>query len=148
MSLRLVDDIKASTSAAVRQATLATVAGIAFLVAFAFLCAAGFIVMRQQYGIVEACLAGTGLFLVIALIVVGVHAVRKRQIERRAAERAKSTAQAFLSDPAVLATGIQIARAIGVKRLVPILAVGGLALGLLAGRSQTGRHTRDQAPAE
>ena len=148
MPLRLVDDIKASTGAAVRQATLATMASIAFLVAFVFLCAAGFIVMRQQYGTVEACLAGTGLFLVIALIVVSGYAVRKRQIERRAAERAKSTAQAFLSDPAVLVTGIQIARAIGVKRLVPILAVGGLALGLLAGRSQAGHQTRDQAPAE
>ena len=88
----------------------------------------------------------------IALVVIGVYSGRKyqikRQTERRAAERAKSTAHALLSDPALLATGIQIVRAIGVKRLVPILAVGGLALGLMAGRSQTGQPAGDQAPAE
>jgi len=44
----------------------------------------------------------------------------------------------------LVATGIQIVRAIGIKRLIPILAVGGLALGFLATRGQPG----DQAPAE
>jgi hypothetical protein len=54
MLLRLVDDIKASTGAAMRQTMLVTVAAMAFLFAFAFLCAAGFIVVRAQYGIVVA----------------------------------------------------------------------------------------------
>jgi hypothetical protein len=148
MALRLLDDLKASTGAAVRQTALAAVAGAAFLVAFAFLCAAGFIVMRNQYGIVEACLAGAGLFLVVALIVVAIYAARKRRIERRAAERARSAAHAFLTDPALLATGIQIVRAVGAKRLLPILAVGGLALGLMAGRNQMNSHAGEQAPAE
>jgi len=67
--------------------------------------------------------------------------------EARAAERAKSTARALLSDPVMVATGIQIIRAIGVKRLLPILA-GGLAFGLLAGRSPTSDPTGDEAPAE
>jgi hypothetical protein len=44
----------------------------------------------------------------------------------------------------LVATGIQIVRAIGIKRLIPLLAVGGLALGFLATRGQSG----DQAPAE
>ena len=131
-----------------RQTALAMVAAAALLVAFAFLCAAGFIVMRDQYGIVEACLAGAGLFLVVALIVVAIHAARKRRIERRAVERAKSTAHALLTDPVMLATGIQIVRAIGAKRLLPILAVGGLALGLLAGRNQVSQRAGEQAPAE
>lgn len=148
MALRLLDNLKASTGAAVRQTALAAAAGAAFLVAFAFLCAAGFIVMRDQYGVMEACLAGAGLFLVVALIIVGVYAARKRQIERRAAERAKSAARAFLADPALLAAGIQIVRAIGAKRLLPILAVGGLALGLMAGRNQMSQHAGEQAPAE
>jgi hypothetical protein len=148
MFQRIIDDVKASTGAAMRQTALATAAGIAFLIAFAFLCAAGFVVMRDQYGMVEACLAGAGLFLLVALIVIAVYAARKRQIEQRAAERARSTAQAFLADPVMVATGIQIIRAIGVKRLLPILAVGGLALGLLAGRNHMGRQAGDQAPAE
>ena len=40
----------------------------------------------------------------------------------------------MLTDPMVLATGLQIVRAIGVKRLIPIIAVAGLALGLMASR--------------
>jgi hypothetical protein len=37
-----------------------------------------------------------------------------------------------------------VIRAIGVKKLIPILALGGLALGLLAGRNATD----GEAPAE
>ena len=44
----------------------------------------------------------------------------------------------------LVATGIQVLRVIGVKKLIPILAVGGLALGLLASRNSSA----DQAPAE
>ena len=35
----------------------------------------------------------------------------------------------------LVAAGIQVIRAIGIKKLIPILAVGGLALGFLASRS-------------
>ena len=70
--------------------------------------------------------------------------IGKRQIEARAAERTKSAAHSLLTDPALVATSLQIVRIVGVKRLLPILAVGGLALGLLASRSNAG----DQAPAE
>ena len=58
--------------------------------------------------------------------------VRKKQIEARAeqaAKTAKSAAQTVLADPMLVAAGIQVVRAIGVKKLIPILAVGGLALG-------------------
>jgi len=44
----------------------------------------------------------------------------------------------------VVATAIQVIRAIGLKKLIPIMAVGGLALGLLANRNRS----PDQAPAE
>jgi hypothetical protein len=44
----------------------------------------------------------------------------------------------------LLATGLQLVRAIGIKRLVPILAVAGLALGIMASRGQAS----DEAPAE
>ena len=36
----------------------------------------------------------------------------------------------------VLAAGLQIVRTIGVKRIIPIVAVAGIALGLMAGRRQ------------
>ena len=47
-------------------------------------------------------------------------------------------------DPAMVAVGIQVVRAVGIRRLVPILAVGGVALGLLAARG----HARAGQAAE
>ncbi len=148
MFQRLIDDFKASTGTAVRQTSLVAIAGLALFITTAFLCAAAFVVVLDRYGLVQACLAGAGLFFIVAMIAALSYIVRKRQIEARAAQRAKSAAQSaahsMLADPVLVATGLQIVRAIGVKRLIPILAVGGLALGILATRGQAD----DQAPAE
>jgi hypothetical protein len=143
MFQRIIDDFKTSTGNAMRQTSLAAVVAFALFVTLAFLCAAGFVVVLDRYGLVQACLAGAGLFFIVALIAAACYMIRKRQIEAQAAERAKS-ARSLFADPMVVATGLQIARAIGVKRLLPLLAVGGLALGLLASRSAAG----DQTPAE
>jgi hypothetical protein len=144
MFQRFIDDFKASTGSALRQTSLAAMAAICLFITTGFLIAAAFIVVLDRYGPVAACLTGAGLFFIVTLIVAGVYMVRKRQIEARAAARAKAAAHSLLADPALLATGIQIVRLLGVKRLVPILAIGGLALGLMASRGQT----PDQAPAE
>ena len=53
--------------------------------------------------------------------------------------------QTALADPMLVAAGIQVIRAIGIKKLIPILAVGGLALGFLASRNTP---AGDQTPAE
>jgi hypothetical protein len=47
----------------------------------------------------------------------------------------------------LVAAGIQVIRAIGVKKLIPILAVGGLALGFLASRANAS-GSAGEAPAE
>jgi hypothetical protein len=141
---RIIDDVKVSTSSAVRLSSLAVIAAVALFIALSFLCAAAFVVVMNVYGLVPACLAAAAVFLIAALIAIAIYLVQKRRAETRAAERAKSAAHSLLADPAMIATGIQIARAVGIKRLLPILAVGGLALGLLAGRSQAS----DQTPAE
>jgi uncharacterized membrane protein SirB2 len=148
MFQRFVDDFKESTATVLRQTTLAAAAAMALLVSTAFLCAAAFVFVLQQYGPVEACLTGAAIFFVVALIAAGCYMMRKKQIEARAeqaAKVAKSTAQTVLSDPMLVAAGIQVIRAIGVKRLIPILAVGGLALGFLASRANT---SNSEAPAE
>jgi hypothetical protein len=44
----------------------------------------------------------------------------------------------------MIATGLQIVRAIGVKRLIPIIAIGGLALGLMASRSAAGKSEGEE----
>jgi membrane associated rhomboid family serine protease len=144
MFQRMIDDFKASTGTAVRQTSLVAIAAFALFITLSFLCAAGFIVVLDKYGLVQACLAGAGLFFIVALIALSTYAIRKRQIEARAAARAKSAAPNLLADPMVVATGLQLVRAIGLKRLLPLLAVSGLALGFLASRNQAS----DETPAE
>jgi hypothetical protein len=144
MLQRFIDDFRTSTGTALRQTSLAAMAAICLFITTAFLCAAAFVAVLNRYGPVEACFAGAAIFFICTLIAAVIYLVRKRQIEERAAARAKAAANSLLADPALLATGIQLVRLVGVKRLVPILAIGGLALGLMAARSQAG----DQAPAE
>jgi hypothetical protein len=144
MFARLIDDFKDRTGTALRLTSLAAVAALTLFIAIAFLCAAGFVYVLRTYGPIEACLAGGCLFLVLAVIMMGVYLLRKRQIEARAAARAKSALQTALADPMVVAAGLQMVRAIGVKKLIPILAVAGLALGFMASRNSVG----EEAPAE
>ena len=145
MFQRMIDDFKASTGTAMRQTSLVAIAGFALFITMSFLCAAGFVVVLDRYGLVQACLAGAGLFFIVAVIAAVTYMIRKRQIAARAAERAKAATHNFLADPMVVATGLQLVRAIGVKRLLPLLAVGGIALGLMASRSNA---ASDQTPAE
>lgn len=148
MFQRLIEDFKDSAGTAMRLTSLAAAAAVALLVTTAFLCAAAFVFVLERYGPVQACLTGAAIFFVLAMIAAGCYMMRKRQIEARAeqiARTAKSTAQTVLSDPMLVTAGIQVIRAVGVKRLVPILAIGGLALGFLASRATTGGS---EEPAE
>ena len=154
MLQRFIDDLRDSTGTALRLTSLAAAAAVALLVTTSFLCAAAFVFVLQKYGPVEACLAGAAIFFVVALLAAGSYMVRKKQIRARAeqaakeaARSAKSAAQSMLTDPAMMAIGLQVVRAIGIKRLVPILAVGGLALGFLASRN-TAASQQAEAPAE
>ena len=147
MFQRVIDDFKDSTGTALRLTSLAAAVALALFVTTSFLCAAAFVFVLQRYGLVEACLTGAGIFFVVTLIAAGCYMVRKKQVKARAAETAKSAVQTALADPMLVAAGIQVIRAIGVKKLIPILALGGLALGLMASRSASSSQT-DEAPAE
>ena len=138
MFQRMINDFKQGTGAALRLTSLAAAVAVALFIATSFLCAAAFVFVYQRYGLVEACLTGASVFLVVAVIAAGCYIARKKQVEARAAraaETAKSATQTALSDPVLLAAGLQVIRAIGVKKLIPILAVGGLVLGFLASRN-------------
>lgn len=145
MLQRFVDDLKASAGSAVRQTSLAAMAAISLFITTAFLCGAAFVAVLNRYGPINACLTGAAIFFAVTLIAAAIYLVRKRRLEARAAARARAATQSLFADPALLASGIQIVRLVGIKRLVPILAIGGLALGLMASRSQA---AADQTPAE
>jgi len=145
MFARLIDDFKDSSGAALRLTSLAAAAALALFVTTSFLCAAAFVFVLQKYGLIEACLTGAGIFFVVTLIAAGCYMARKNKAKARVEENAKSAVQTALADPMLVAAGIQVIRAIGVKKLIPILAVGGLALGFLASRANT---SGGEAPAE
>jgi hypothetical protein len=145
MFARMIDDFKDSTGTTLRLTSLAAAVALALFITTCFLCAAAFVFVLQNYGLIEACLTGAAVFFVVTLIAAVSYMVRKKQVKVRAKETAKSAMQTALADPMLVAAGLQVIRAIGIKKLIPILAVGGLALGFLASRSTA---ASDEAPAE
>jgi len=149
MFQRLIDDVKETAGSAVRLTSLAAAAAVALLITTSFLCAAAFMFVLERHGPVAACLTGAAIFFVVTALAAGSYMVRKNQIENqikvRAEQAAKTAAHSLLADPAMVAVGIQVIRAIGIKRLVPILAIGGVALGFFAARG--GQRTAEE-PAE
>ena len=142
MFQRMIDDFRDSTGTALRLTSLAAAVALALFVTTSFLCAALFVFVLQKYGLIEACLTGAGVFFIVTLIAAGCYVARKKQVKTRVEETTKSAVQSALADPMLVAAGIQVIRAIGIKKLIPILAVGGLALGFLASRNAAG----DEAP--
>jgi hypothetical protein len=134
MFQRMIDEFKDSTGTALRLTSLAAIAALALLITMSFLCAAAFVFIFQKYGLIEACMTAAGIFFVITLIAAASYMVRRRSVKVRAKGAAKSAGHAALADPTLVAAGIEIVRAVGIKRLIPILLVGGLALGFLASR--------------
>ncbi|MET4800934.1 hypothetical protein [Bradyrhizobium sp. LB11.1] len=150
MFQRIIDGISASTGTTMRLTSLAAGAALALFITTCFLCAAAFIAVLEKYGPVQACLAGAGIFFLLTLAAAGSYWGYKREMRTRAriaAERAAKAAPSMLADPMLLATGLQIVRAIGVKRLLPILAIGGVALGIMASRAGGADETSAE-PAE
>lgn len=154
MFQRIVDDFKYSAGTTVRMTSLAIGVGFALFLTVVFLCAAVFIAVLQKYGPIEACLTIAGIFLVISIVLGITYTVKKRRERRRAiaaaraAASARSSASSLLTDPTLLATGLQLLRAVGIKKLIPLLAVGGIVLGIVAGRNSAAASDDDASAKE
>lgn len=146
MIQRMIDDLKDSVGNAMRMTYLVAAAAITLFITTCFLCAAAFVAVLQHYGPVAACLSAAGLFFIVTLIAAGMYMASKRQARLKAEKAAKTAVHTALADPMLLTAGLQLVRVVGVKRLVPILALGGVALGIMAASR---RSAADQAaPAE
>ena len=141
MFQRMFDNIRDTTRTALRLTSLAAAAGVALFITLSFLCAAA-------YGLVQACLAGAAVFFAVTLIAAGSYMAGKKQAEESTKAATKSAVHTALADPMVVAAGLQLIRAVGIKRLIPLLAVGGLALGFLVSRQGGDEGVGDQTPAE
>lgn len=131
---KFVDDFKESAGTVMRLTSLAAAVAVCLFITTGFLCGAAFIAVLDKYGPVYACLAGAAVFFVCAVMAAICYTLRKRAIQKRPVEAAKSTLQTALGDPIVMATALQAVRIVGVKRMIPLLAIGGIALGLMAKR--------------
>src|ERR1700688_5060386 len=84
MFQRMIDDFKASTGSALRLTSLAAAIALALFITISFLCAAAFVYVLQNYGLIEACLTGAAVFFIVALIAAISYTVRKnRGMKRR-----------------------------------------------------------------
>ena len=122
------EHLKGRVAGAVRTTSLLTLVVFSLFVMASFLCAAVFIVVLHNFGAVLACLCLAGIFCLIALLT-GVWYVQLKR-KRRPPPRLSGLAIA-MSDPTIAAASIQIIRTLGVKRLLPLLAIGGVGLGLM-----------------
>jgi heme/copper-type cytochrome/quinol oxidase subunit 2 len=152
MFQRVIDDLKDSTGTTVRMTSLAALVGFALFVTLSFLCAAAFIAVMQRYGLIEACLTVAGIFLVISLIAAAVYTTKKHRAKARAMaaarEAARAAASAPMIDPMLIAAALPVLRAVGLKKLVPLLAVAGVALGYLASRNSAAADEEAEAEAD
>jgi hypothetical protein len=130
----MIDDLKATSAVALRLSALAIACGAALFITTGFLCAAIFVVVLQRYGLSEACLAGAAVFLIFTLITALAYVLYVRETRREAVAAEKSALAAAMSDPAMIAIALQVVRAVGIKRLMPLLAIAGVAFGLSAHR--------------
>lgn len=144
---KLLDDFRYSTGTALRLTSLAAAVAVCLFVTTCFLCAAAFVFVNERYGLLQACLAGAGVFFLATLSAAISYAITKTPPKKKPVEPPqKSPLQSALSDPMMIAAGLQIVRSIGVARLLPLLAVGGLALGLMANRrSAPDKDTPDES---
>ena len=143
----MFDRWKRDASGALRLGVIAAASIVTATVTLCFLCAAAFVIALQRYGLVDACLAGAGVFLVVTLALLGAYAIyvahRRREAQARAA--LEPPALSALADPRVILAALQIVQAIGFKRLLPIAAIVGAAFALASRPASEGRRRGSRA---
>jgi hypothetical protein len=141
----LLDDLKRRIDGALKIAVAGAVAASAAIAAFACLAIVLFLWTQQNYGTMEAWLALSGVFAAVAAIGgIVVLAVRRRvpPVRRKPVRETNAFAR-LLQEPAVLLTGLQLARGLGVRGLLPLLVLAAVAGGVMTsrnGRSDPAQH--------
>jgi hypothetical protein len=131
----LLDDLKRKVDGALKIAVAGAIAAAAAIAAFVCFAVVLFLWTQQNYGTMEAWLALAGLFAFVAAICgLIVLAVRRREPPPQPAREAPAFAR-LLQDPAILLTGIQLARGLGIRGLLPLLLLAAVAGGVLTNRN-------------
>jgi hypothetical protein len=122
--------VKSKTGLGADVLVCALIAVLGAAATLGFLISAAFIGLAERYGPLTAALVLGGLFLAITIVAV----VCSMTLQRRNVASAKleltARRHAPWLDPKFVGVGMQIGRAIGWRRLVPLAAVGVLAAGI------------------
>lgn len=123
------------------------IAACAALIAFAFLCVAAYKWLETLFGSVFAALIVAGFFLLVAAIAAALgFGARERTKQRAILERAAhGHSGAWLLDPKILSTAVQIGRSLGWQRLVPIALLGFIATQWASEYREQGREQREDS---
>ncbi|MEX0590499.1 MAG: hypothetical protein WD207_05390 [Xanthobacteraceae bacterium] len=143
MIAALFDDLKLKVDGMLKLAVAgAIVAGAttAALICFAVVL---FLWTQQNYGTLEGWVALGALFVLVAAIGTTVFLVVRQRVKRRQPRERAQEASAlarFLQEPAVLLTGVQIARTLGARGLLPLLILGAVVGGVMMNRNGHSGH--------
>jgi len=111
-------------------AVWAFVAAICAATTFGLAVFTAFIWLADRYSPLTAALVLLAFFLLVTIVaLIACQIVHSRTIEHARVELAARAQQPWL-DPRYLGVGLQLGRSIGLRRLVPLIAVGVLAAGL------------------
>jgi hypothetical protein len=107
----------------------------------AFLLVAAFVWFARKYDALIAGLALGGIFLLITIVALGYAFWSQRRTAERARVALASRRSTSWLDPKLLAGALEVSRTIGLRKMIPLLAIGVLAAG--AAMQFTGRERPD-----
>jgi hypothetical protein len=140
----LIDDLKSRVDSMLKLAIAGAVASAAVTAAFFCFAVALFLWMQQTYSTLEAWMALGGLFVAIAaiggIVMLAVRGRRKVPPPQSRPQEASAVSR-LLQDPTLLITGVQVARMIGGRRLLPLLLLGVVAGGFFMTRNGHGARS-------
>jgi hypothetical protein len=136
--------VKEQINSIVQTAIFGAIAAAAGVAAFLFLMIAAFLWTQQHYDAIVASGVLGGASLLIAVIALVTLAILRRRVERqRESEEAEAAkTPAWLADPALILAAIQLARAIGFGRIIPLAITGLAAFGLASAKPRNSKNRR------
>ena len=129
-----VAEIKERLDRALTTAVMGAIAAVAAVAAFFFLCVGIYVWTQDHYDTVTACAVLAVLFAVIGAVAVTVVVVGRRRAAERLQRSESRKAQIWL-DPTVVAIGLQVAKALGPRRVASLAVLGALVAGILYSRT-------------
>jgi len=105
----------------------AVIALVCAIVTFAFLLVAAYVWLAGLFGALFGALIVAGFFLLVALISLAASLGAQRRTTQSARLALASRNTEMWRDPKFMAVGVEVARAIGWRRIVPMAAIGVLA---------------------